>query len=314
LDTRVARYFAAIAQHSSIRDAADDLNVAQSALSRQILKLEDEFGVTLFQRHARGIALTVAGEVYLRYAREQMAQVEHLRGELAALNGVQRGTVRIAAIESLTRSLLPPLIAKFHHRYPAVRFDIKMDGSERILDSVREIDTDIGMTYYSQPASDLEVRFSMPEPVVAIVAAGHPLTKRRRVDLREVAAYPTALTTTGSRSRNLVDTACWKAGISLAPVLESNSVEPLIGLVQRSETVALLLKMSVTDALNSGRLVAIDINSEILPMGRIEVVTRIGRKLSPVGEEFLAFLASELTANSAAGKGKKLRRSPARRS
>ena len=190
MDIRTSRYFAAIAQHNSIRDAADALNVAQSALSRQILKLEEDFGVTLFERHPRGVALTAAGEVYLRYAREQIAQSEHMRAEFHALSGKHRGTVRISAIESLTQSMLPRLIAAFREHHPGVGFDVKMDGSEHIIEAVREIDTDIGITYYSQPASDLAVRVSAREPLVAIVAAEHPLTKKKRVGLRDVAAFP----------------------------------------------------------------------------------------------------------------------------
>ncbi len=147
-----------------------------------------------------------------------------MRAELHALSGVHRGTVRIAAIESLAQSLLPGLIAGFREQHPGVGFDVKMDGSERIIEAVREIDTDIGMTYYSQPASDLEVRVSAREPLVAIVAAGHALATQQRLSLRDVAGFPTALTTSGSRSRNLIDTACWKAGVALSPVLETNSV------------------------------------------------------------------------------------------
>ena len=63
------RYFATVARHGSIREAAEELNVAQSALSRQIQKLEQDFGVPLFQRHARGVELTSAGEIFLRHAR-----------------------------------------------------------------------------------------------------------------------------------------------------------------------------------------------------------------------------------------------------
>lgn len=294
MDIRTSRYFAAIATHNSIRDAADSLHVAQSALSRQILKLERDFGVTLFARHPRGVALTAAGEVYLRYARDQIAQAEHMRAEFHALNGVHRGTVRISAIESLTRSLLPRLIAAFREQHPGVGFEVKMDGSERIIEAVREIDTDIGMTYYSQPASDLEVRVSAREPLMAIVASGHKLAKEKRVGLRDVTAFPTALTSRGSRSRSLIDTACWKAGVSLSPVLETNSVELLTGLIERSNTVTFLLRLSAADGLRAGTLAAVPVRSEILNMGTIEVLTRVSRKLSPVSEDFLAFLGTEL--------------------
>jgi DNA-binding transcriptional LysR family regulator len=294
MQTRTARYFAAIAQNNSIRDAADTLHVAQSALSRQILKLEQEFGVPLFERHPRGVTLTPAGEIYLRYAREQIAQAENTRAEIDRLNGMHRGTVRIHAIESLTGSLLPRLIAEFRKLHPGVTFDVVMDGSERIIEAVRLIDTDIGMTYYSQPASDLEVRLSVREPLFAIVAARHKLAEANRVGLREIAAFPTALTTRNSRSRTLIDTACWKAGVSLSPVLETNSVELLMGLVEHSDTVTFLLKLSVSAELQSKTLVAVPVRSEIMNMGTIEILTRASRKLSPVGEEFLAFLGANL--------------------
>jgi DNA-binding transcriptional LysR family regulator len=294
MDIRASRYFAAVAQHNSIRDAADALNVAQSALSRQILKLEETFGVRLFERLPRGVTLTAAGEVYLRYARDQIAQAEHMRAEFHALNGMHRGRVRISAIESLTRSLLPRLIAAFREQHPGVGFDVKMDGSEHIIEAVREIDTDIGITYYSQPASDLAVRVSAREPLVAIVAAGHALAQKKSVGLRDVAAFPTALTTRGSRSRSLIDTACWKAGVSLSPVLETNSVEMLTGLAARSDTVTLLLRLSAEDGIRAGTLAAVPVRSEILNMGTIEVLTRVSRKLSPVSEEFLGFLRTEL--------------------
>jgi DNA-binding transcriptional LysR family regulator len=294
MDIRASRYFAAVAQHNSIRDAADALNVAQSALSRQILKLEETFGVRLFERLPRGVTLTAAGEVYLRYARDQIAQAEHMRAEFHALNGMHRGRVRISAIESLTRSLLPRLIAAFREQHPGVGFDVKMDGSEHIIEAVREIDTDIGITYYSQPASDLAVRVSAREPLVAIVAAGHALAQKKSVGLRDVAAFPTALTTRGSRSRSLIDTACWKAGVSLSPVLETNSVEMLTGLAARSDTVTFLLRLSAEDGIRAGTLAAVPVRSEILNMGTIEVLTRVSRKLSPVSEEFLGFLGTEL--------------------
>ena len=79
------RYFATVARRGSIREAAEELHVAQSALSRQIQKLEQEFGVPLFQRHARGVELTSAGEIFLRHARSSLRQTERVRSELDAL-------------------------------------------------------------------------------------------------------------------------------------------------------------------------------------------------------------------------------------
>jgi DNA-binding transcriptional LysR family regulator len=107
------RYVLAVAQAGSIRVAANALNVAQSAISRQILNLEEDLGVILFERHARGVSLTPAGEVFLRFARETRGLAERVRSEIDALNGVRHGMVRVWSIDSVSQDVLPCAMASF---------------------------------------------------------------------------------------------------------------------------------------------------------------------------------------------------------
>lgn len=292
---RIYRYFTAIAQHRSMRDAADSLNIEQSALSRQLAKLEADFDTILFARHSRGITLTQAGEVYLRYAREQLAQENAVRSELDALKGLNDGTLRIHAIESLARSILPGILVAFREQRPGIRYRVTIAGSDEIARTVREVGTDIGISYYSLPSPDIEIRAIAREPLVAIVSTGHPLAKKAQIDLREAAAFPIALTEKNSRSRNLIETACWQAGVSFSSVLETNSVELLTGFVEHSMGVTFLLRFSALHGLQSKTLAAVPIRSEILNIGAIEALTRTSRSLSAVGEEFLAFLGASLS-------------------
>ena len=103
------RYFAAVARGGSIREAAEELHVAQSALSRQILKLEAHLGAPLFQRHARGVELTSAGEILLSFAQMSLRQVEKVRSEVDALKGLRRGNVHIHAIDRWCLTSCPSL-------------------------------------------------------------------------------------------------------------------------------------------------------------------------------------------------------------
>lgn len=295
MQSRTSRYFAVIAHHNSLRDAADALHVAQSALSRQIAKIEEEFSTPMLERHPRGVMLTPAGEIYLRYAREHLAEEDHMRAELDALKGLHHGTLRIHAIESLGRSMLPNLLAAFRDAHHGVKFQVVIAGSDEIIDAVREVASDIGLGYYSQPSPDVEIRPLLRQPLVAIVAANHPLAKQKQVSLRDVAQFPAALTAKNSHSRNLIDTACWQAGVSLTCVLETNSVELLTGFVEHSNAVTFLLPMSAFDGIHARTLAAVPIDSEILNVGVIEALTRTSRKLSPIGEAFLSFLATQLT-------------------
>jgi len=132
------RYFATVARRGSIREAAEELHVAQSALSRQIQKLEQDFGVPLFQRHARGVELTSAGEIFLRHARSSLRQTERVRSELDALKGLRRGTINIQSIESLVPGVLPQAIMRFRARYPGITFEVTVDRTDRIIAAVRE--------------------------------------------------------------------------------------------------------------------------------------------------------------------------------
>src|SRR3984893_6650959 len=131
------RYFGAVVQHGSIRAAAEALHVAQSAVSRQLQSLEQELDVQLIERRARGISPTPAGELLYRYWREASFHVERLRSEVDGLQGLRRGNVRIATVESLTTGLLADAIDKFRAHHPGVTFEIMMSGSNGVTQAVR---------------------------------------------------------------------------------------------------------------------------------------------------------------------------------
>src|SRR5438128_1788998 len=84
-------------------------------------------GMPLFQRHARGVELTSAGEIFLRHARSSLRQTERVRSELDALKGLRRGTINIQSIESLVPGVLPQAIMRFRARYPGITFEVTVD-------------------------------------------------------------------------------------------------------------------------------------------------------------------------------------------
>jgi biotin operon repressor len=103
------RCFHAVSRTRSIREAAESLNVAQSAVSRQIKNLEAQMGVPLFARHARGVRLTDAGEILAKYTRQTMLNLERTRSEIEDLRALRRGTSRCAPWrEQLRGALMPP--------------------------------------------------------------------------------------------------------------------------------------------------------------------------------------------------------------
>jgi DNA-binding transcriptional LysR family regulator len=288
------RYFATVARRGSIREAAEELHVAQSALSRQIQKLEQDFGVPLFQRHARGVELTSAGEIFLRHARSSLRQTERVRSELDALKGLRRGTINIQSIESLVPGVLPQAIMRFRARHPGITFEVTVDRTDRIIAAVREGRTDIGLAFYPPVEPDLTTVFKMREPLVALMSPRHPLAGRPKVSLADSISYPIALPLKNSGSRVLIDIACKAAGIYMVPVLETNSIQFRVQFVHVNNGLTFHSRLSARDSLRTGDLVAVPIRDRIVNTATIDAVTHASRELPLAAEEFLRFLQGEL--------------------
>jgi DNA-binding transcriptional LysR family regulator len=288
------RYFATVARRGSIREAAEELHVAQSALSRQIQKLEQDLGVPLFQRHARGVELTSAGEIFLRHARSSLRQEERVRSELDALKGLRRGTINLQSIESLVPSVLPEVIMRFSARHPGITFNVTIDRTDHIIAAVREGRTDIGLAFYPPVERDLTTVFKMREPLVALMSPRHPLAGKSRVSLAESIAYPIALPLKNSGSRVLIDNACKAAGIYIVPVLETNSIQLRVHFVHANNGITFHSRLSAGDSLRAGDVVAVPIRDRIVNSATIDAITHASRQLPLAAEEFLRFLQGEM--------------------
>ncbi|MDB5487971.1 MAG: LysR family transcriptional regulator [Reyranella sp.] len=287
------RYFSAIARLGSIREAAEELHIAQSALSRQIHKLEEDFGVPLFERHARGVKLTSAGEIFLRHAQINLRQIERVRSEIDGLKGLRRGLVSIRSIESLVPHLLPRGVNRFSKRHPGITFEITIDGSDQVVAAVREGRTDIGLAFYPPAEAELETVFKMREPLVAMMSARHPLASRPKVSLADCATYPIASPMKHTGSRILIDVACKAAGIHISPSLETNSIQLRVEFVKVNHGITFLSRLSAWDSLRSGELVAVPIRDRLMNSATIDAITHSARQLPLAAEEFLRFLQGE---------------------
>jgi len=288
------RYFAEVAQHGSIRAAANDLGVAQSAVSRQIQALEREFGAPLLERRPRGIALTPAGELVFSYAREAAFNVDRLHTEIDALKGLRRGRVRIHAVEALVPHLLPQVINGFLAEFPGINFDVEIASSDRIHTALRNGQAEIGIGFWPGQPKGLRTVFRVQEALLAMVAPDHPLASRRKISVRELEVWPTAIPNVMSGSRNLIDSVCQEAEVELRPALETNSTELLRRFALVGHGVAVLTRLSCVESLRSRELVALRFQEPEMTRGTIEVVTLAGRRLPLPAERFLVPLRRAL--------------------
>src|SRR5580658_8109068 len=119
---RALRYVEAVARCGSIRRAAESLSIASSAVNRMILDLERALGAKLFERLPRGVRLTSAGEYLLLHVRRSAADFDVARAQIDGIKGVQRGHVKVAAIEAVIEPFLAGALAAFHLNHRLVSY------------------------------------------------------------------------------------------------------------------------------------------------------------------------------------------------
>ena len=142
---RQLRYFVAIAKAGSISQAALELHIAQPSLSQHMASLEEELGVGLFKRHARGVSLTPAGQRLFDRASAILRQLDHLPDEVAAVTGLPRGEVRLAVDCSIAAVVIAPLYRAIEARYPDVRVSVMSGLSHQMRQLVESRSVDLAL-------------------------------------------------------------------------------------------------------------------------------------------------------------------------
>ncbi|GGF54409.1 LysR family transcriptional regulator [Azorhizobium oxalatiphilum] len=287
--------FIAIVEAGSIREAADNLHIAQSALSRQVLALEREFGAPLLSRLPRGVEPTPAGRIVLRHARLTLDQVRSARDEVSAIEGLRAGQIRLAAIEPFAHVMLPDCIVRFQKSYPDISFDVRVGNTPQVTTLVQEGIAELGIAYNTPREAGLVLRSSSRQPLVALVSPRHPLADAASVTMDDVARFPAILPPKGSPTRLIIEEAARRANTPLRPIaLESDSVALRLSLAQRTLGIAILAHISGLAERDAGHVRLLPITDDMLSERRLDLIAAEGRTLTRATREFERLLRGAL--------------------
>jgi DNA-binding transcriptional LysR family regulator len=300
MDFTQLRYFHEVARAGTIRKASDRLNVAPSAVSRQIQLLEHQVGMPLFERHTRGMRLTDAGEIYALHAKLVMMDAERARAELAALRGLERGSVRLVVVEGIVNNYLLEAIGSFRASHPDVTFELIVTGTADVVAAVRHGDADIGIAFNARPDPQVDFLFQLDDQVRAMCVLEHPLTRRAHVSLADVLGYPVAMPITSFGIRALVDECCRVQRIKVNAALVSNSIDALRAFAKTGLGVSLITGLSCRREVEAGELAAIELTDPVLRMASIDVLVLGGRQLPIAVSAFVSELRRLAVARGAA--------------
>lgn len=288
------RYFLAVARTGSIAAASTQLNVAASAISRQIANLEAELGCILFERRPRGMVPSPAGELLSAHAHQTLMRAEQVAAEIQELQGLARGFIRVATSEGFALDLLPNAIAEFHAVHPGIRFEVQMLPPAQVTQVVAAGDADIGITFAMAPSSLVSVVYDNAVEMVALSAPDHPLARQPAIQLADLRAYPIAVPTLDTTARRVFDAACLAEGITIEPTLTANVLSALLPFIRRTKGLALMSALTVQTPVRLGELVCIPVRARASLMRGIQVQVMRDRKLPHAVQAFLRQLIAAL--------------------
>jgi DNA-binding transcriptional LysR family regulator len=268
------RYLDEVARCGSIRRAATRLNVASSAVNRQILVLERELGAPLFERMTRKLRLTAAGELLIDHVRSTLKEYDRVSLRLEALKGVQRGKVTFATTLGLAMGPLRNTVSEFLKRHPGVQIEVRALVADAIPNAVISGEADLALSYNLASDPNLRKQLSIAVPIVAIVAPHHPLAARGRVHIAEVANYPMVLPLAGMTVRDLVAAAFLQLSVTSPPILETNSIEMIKQLVAEPPRVTFLNPLDAFVEHERRELVFLELADRQLRPQQLQIITR----------------------------------------
>ena len=288
---RFLRYVDEVARAGSIRKAAEQLHVTASAVNRRIMDLEEELGAPLFERRARGVRLTAAGELFVRYIREQTGDVDRMKSQIEDLKGMRRGTVRIACSQALALDFLPREIAAYRTKFPLVAFEVKVFDHERAMASLAAFDVDLVLVFRPPFLSNFQPLMSLQQRLVALMTADHPLAARKKIRLSECVGYPVALAERSLGGRQLLAEVLARSNLRFDIAAESNSFEFLRGMVLRGKAISFQIEIG---ALESDELAVREIDNRDVPRADLVLGQLRGRNLPLASAKFAEQLARVL--------------------
>ncbi|PRY66543.1 LysR family transcriptional regulator [Vreelandella songnenensis] len=293
---RALHYFDTVARCRSLRQAAARLNIAPTAISRQIDLLEEQLGAPLLERGPSGISLTAAGELLADQAQHTLRDLERVQEHIADLQGLRTGRVRLEAAEGVVAGLLAPTLADMGKRYPQLRFNIGIASAGQIVERLRLGTADIGLSFFMPRHEDIVILDSARLEHHAVMAVDHPLAGAQEVSLECLAKHRIILPGESFGARQALERSAHRAGITLIPAFDTASLETQKALALNGAGVLILPPMAVARECRRHELISVPLAPDELEPARIDLCVYRHRTRSFAVDTCLSHLGESLQA------------------
>lgn len=284
------RIFVAVAERQHVTQAASELNLTQSATSAAIAALEARYGIKLFDRIGRGIVLTQTGRDFLVEARAVLARAKAAAQVLNDLAGLKRGSLTIAASQTVANYWLPSRIQAFRMAHPDIDLHITMANTEQVARAVHEGSADLGFVEGEVDNASLAISKIDGDSLVVVVGMKHPWVGRTKITPKDLLTTAWVLREHGSGTRSMFEAALRKSGIRFSDLriaLELPSNEAVRAAVESGDCATAISDLVVAQSLAAKTLHRVKID---LPRRSFYVLRHKERYASHVEKALIKWL------------------------
>jgi DNA-binding transcriptional LysR family regulator len=254
--------FHTVAKRLNFTRAAEELFISQPAVTRHIHELEQQFKVKLFERNGTRIRLTDAGQRLLQHTEELFAVYRNIEFDMSSLTQRHSGRLYLGGSMTTAPYIIPPILAKFHGRYPEVQVSLITGNTQQIELALEQQEIDLGIVEGRSRHSSISYTEFMKDEIVLVSNPAHPLAKRASIRPEDLTRIPLLLREPGSGTLEVVAHALKGIGIKLSALnkeMQLNSTEIIKSYLLNAPCMAFLSIHAIGKELQNNECCIIDV-------------------------------------------------------
>src|SRR4030095_10209123 len=251
------------AETGSFTAAGEKLHVSQSAISRQILILEDELGEPVFHRIGRRIRITAAGESLLQLSHRVFQDLQDTVATISDKRESLKGTIRLVGGMTVCLYVFPSLLAEVRRVHPHLEMKVTVGSAARSIAMLRSGAGDLGMITLPVEATDLVSVPVLEEELLLITYPAHPLAKKKSIAPADLHKQDFVLFETGSITRRLVESFFAREGVDAEIIMETENVEIIKAMVRNGLGISIIPSQAAASDIRTGQLFCSRITGQI---------------------------------------------------
>lgn len=290
------KYMDQVVRCGSIQAAARELNISASAINRQILMLEEELGVELFERLPRGMRPTSAGTLVAALTERWRTELGWMGSEIKYLDGEDQGHLRVVAMDSMANGILPDSICRLRGRHPGITLEVEIATPDAAQSALINGQADVAIAFNLAPHREIHVAWTNSLPLGCLLARDHPLASAGTLTLQDVVNMPMVLQSRALTIRRYIEAHNdWMFQKGRMPVV-TNSLQLLKSLVARGDYVALTSEFDAASEIIAGQVAFVPLRDHGAEAQTISIATSTRLKLHPIGQIACNALQADMSA------------------